>query len=244
MPLSEAPKTTTAQVWVFIRAIVAGALIAVAGIAPWVIVITLNARIHPELPWAACATLVYLFVLMAWLNGWGWPKGSHDFRRHSLRLWRPAPGTWRGGSFGGLFALMVAAVALYPTWILMSPHRAPEFGAYPTTAYRISVLLMGPLVSGVVEEAAFRGYMQSQLERFGPTIAIVAPSIVFALAHLTHGLGALAMFPGLFIAGVVYGLLALRSGSILPGMVIHALGDTAFAYFVLLNGDYRLLLVN
>src|SRR5689334_5125089 len=89
MPLNETPKTTMAKVWTFIRAIAAGVLVAVAGIAPWVILITLNARIHPELPWAACATLTYLFVLMAWLNGWGWPKGSHDFRRHSLRLWRP-----------------------------------------------------------------------------------------------------------------------------------------------------------
>ena len=40
---------------------------------------------------------------------------------------------------------------------------------YPTTASRISVLLLGATVAGVVEETAFRGYMQSHLERVGPT---------------------------------------------------------------------------
>ena len=31
---------------------------------------------------------------------------------------------------------------------------------------------MGATVAGVVEETAFRGYMQSHLERIGPTFAI------------------------------------------------------------------------
>jgi membrane protease YdiL (CAAX protease family) len=36
---------------------------------------------------------------------------------------------------------------------------------------------------------------------------------------------------------VVYGYLALKSGSILPGMALHFAGDLAYAYFALLGGD-------
>ena len=71
----------------------------------------------------------------------------------------------------------------------------------------------------MVEEAAFRGYMQRGLERFGSGTAIVVTSIVFALVHGVHGWQMLLLLgPGIFIASVLYGLLAYHSGSILPGM--------------------------
>jgi ABC-2 type transport system permease protein/sodium transport system permease protein len=103
---------------------------------------------------------------------------------------------------------------------------------------------MAPMVAGVVEEMAFRGYMQSHLERIGPTFAILVTSAAFTLLHANHGLAyLLAVAPGLFLASVVYGYLALKSGSIIPGMVLHFAGDLAFAYFALLGGDSARLFV-
>jgi membrane protease YdiL (CAAX protease family) len=121
----------------------------------------------------------------------------------------------------------------------MGTTRPPEdVSVYPTTAVRFSILLMGPMVAGVVEEAAFRGYMQSHLERIGPTFAIVVTSAAFTLVHASHGLAyLLAVAPGFFLGSVVYGYLALKSGSILPGMALHFAGDLAYAYFALLGGD-------
>jgi membrane protease YdiL (CAAX protease family) len=46
------------------------------------------------------------------------------------------------------------------------------------------------------------------------------------------------------LASVVYGYLALKSGSILPGMALHFAGDLAFAYFALLGGNSALLFAN
>lgn len=67
-------------------------------------------------------------------------------------------------------------------------------------------------------------------------------SVLFTLAHATHGLAyLLAVASGFFLASVVYGYLALRSGSIVPGMLLHCAGDLAFAYFALLGGDYTRL---
>jgi len=75
---------------------------------------------------------------------------------------------------------------------------------YPTTASRISVLLLGATVAGVVEETAFRGYMQSHLERVGPTFAILVTSVAFTLIHATHGLTYLLdVAPGFFLASMV-----------------------------------------
>ena len=103
---------------------------------------------------------------------------------------------------------------------------------------------MGALVSGVTEEAGFRGYMQAGSSGSVAGTAIVITALVFALVHGVHGWQTLLFLgPGIFIAGIVYGLLARHSGSILPGMVVHFLGDLAFTYFGTLGGDWRLLIV-
>jgi membrane protease YdiL (CAAX protease family) len=224
-------------------AVLLGLSIAFLGTWPWVALIGINIRKHPQVPWAALTTACWLVVMLAWLSGRGWPTRSSAFRRTHLRLWRPQAGAWSGEGLTTILGLIAALVALYVIYVLSGRGRPPvDASIYPTTVLRFSALVTGALMSGVVEEAAFRGYMQSHLERIGPTFAILVTSVVFTLAHATHGLGYLfAVAPGFFLASVVYGYLALRSGSILPGMLLHCAGDLAFAYFVLLGGDYTLL---
>jgi membrane protease YdiL (CAAX protease family) len=106
------------------------------------------------------------------------------------------------------------------------------------------MFLMGAVTAGVVEEVAFRGYMQRGLERVDPASALWITSLVFVASHITHGLGTVVLLgPGLFAASMLYGALARRMGTIVPGMVIHTLGDMAYMYFGVLNGDGRLLFV-
>ncbi len=204
----------------------------------------LNARINPEIPWAALATAAWLFVLLFWLNGGGPPASTRATRRHHLRLWRPEPGAWRGENLLMIVGLALATMALYPILIAFTPRASPaDLVAYPTTEYRFSIVIMGALVSGVVEEVAFRGYMLSQLERFGRDFAVPLMAAVFVLSHATHGLAMLPLAPGLFVAGLLYGHLALRTGSILPGALIHSVGDASVTYFGTLGGDASLLFV-
>ena len=224
-------------------ALLMGVAIQLIGTLSWVALIRLNVREHPESPWAATATACWLVSMLVWLSGRGWPRSTSAFRRFHCRLWRPQPGAWSGDSLATVFSLIGAMVGLSMVYELMGASRPPvDVSPYPTTAIRFSVLLMGPMVAGVVEETAFRGYMQSHLERIGPTFAILVTSAVFTLLHATHGLAyLLAVAPGFFLASVVYGYLALKSGSILPGMALHFAGDLAFAYFALLGGDAALL---
>jgi len=103
---------------------------------------------------------------------------------------------------------------------------------------------MSPVVAGVVEEAAFRGYMQRGLERVDPRNAIWIASLVFVVSHATHGFGAvLVLGPGIFLASVLYGHLALQTGTIVPGMCLHVIGDLTYTYFGVLHGNGRLLFV-
>jgi membrane protease YdiL (CAAX protease family) len=44
------------------------------------------------------------------------------------------------------------------------------------------------------------------------------------------------------VASVPYGILAYRTGSIVPGMVMHVLGDLAFTVVGRLGGDLGLLI--
>jgi membrane protease YdiL (CAAX protease family) len=223
-------------------ALLMGLSIQLSGTLAWLALIRRNARQHPDSPWAAAATACLLVVMLVWLSGRGWPRSTSAFRRFHLRLWQPQPGAWSGDNLATILSLICALLGLSVLYVLIGASRPPvDVSAY-SIALRWSALLMGPMVAGVVEEMAFRGYMQRHLERIGPTFAILVTSAVFTLLHGTQGLTYLIAFaPGIFLASVVYGHLALKSGSILPGMALHFAGDLAFAYFALLGGNSALL---
>ncbi len=226
-------------------ALLMGLSIQLVGTLGWLVMIRLNVREYPDVPWAAAGTACLLISMLVWLSGRGWPRRTSAFRRFHLRLWQPEPGAWSGENLTTILSLIGAMVGLAVLYALIGSSFPPvDLSPYPTTAIRFSALIMGPMVAGVVEEMAFRGYMQRHLERIGPTFAIMVTSAVFTLLHITQGPAYLLTFGvGIFIASVVYGHLAQRSGSILPGMALHFLGDLAFAYFALLGGDSARLFV-
>ena len=87
-------------------------------------------------------------------------------------------------------------------------------------------LLIGVL-AGVCEEILFRGPIQrGLLRRLSMWPAIIIAAVLFAAAHLDlHGL------PVRTFLGVVLGWLVVRTGSIVPAMVMHAIYDiTQLAY--------------
>jgi sodium transport system permease protein len=80
-------------------------------------------------------------------------------------------------------------------------------------------LIVYVLLPAVCEELAFRGFILAGLRRRFPVwTAIFISSFLFALYHMN-------VFQALptFILGVVLGVLAVRSGSIFPGMLFHLL---------------------
>lgn len=74
------------------------------------------------------------------------------------------------------------------------------------------------LVPGAVEELLFRGFVQGGLlGRWHPAVAIVVSSLLFGAAHLDLHQSVNAGVLGLWL-----GILAWRSGSLVPSMLCHA----------------------
>jgi sodium transport system permease protein len=77
--------------------------------------------------------------------------------------------------------------------------------------------LVFAVLPALCEEIAFRGFiLTGLLRRFKPLTAVLISSFLFALAHLN----VFQFIPSL-VLGIVLGILAVRSGSILPGMLFH-----------------------
>ena len=249
MSIAEPSRADPLPLRAYVRSILAGLLIAALGVMSWMLLARRNAVLRPDVPWAALTMIAYLALLLAWLNGAGWPRRTAAWRRWHLRLWPDRAIMVGEPNKGGRSRLEAAAPlvagwgVLTLLWILVSrPATVPDLSAYPTTAYRFSIFFIGALVSGVVEEAAFRGYMQRGLEAYGVERAVLVTSLVFTLLHGVHGLGTLLVVgPGFFVASALYGVLAVRTGTVIPGMILHTLGDLAHMYFATLRGDGRLL---
>ena len=212
------------------RALLAGAAVAAAGTLPWAFLSLSNQRYLVAVPWAVPVMAVYLWFLWRWLRGDGPPASTAPDRRKSLRANAVSPDLFVMTVFAGILGF----VALIPFTILLGrlvtlnqarPIRLPE-GMPSITAF--ALIVMASIVAGVVEEAAFRGYMQGPLERrVGPVAAILLSGAVFGLAHFTHhpSVAVLSALPFYVFVAAVYGMMAYASNSILPGVVLHAGGD-------------------
>lgn len=124
--------------------------------------------------------------------------------------------------FGPLFLVTLRLIA--PYLMRVAPPSMPlRLSSLPPLAVA-GALISVALGSAVVEEIAFRGYMQKPLEeRHGVAPALLVTGVMFWLAHLdkvtvTH-------LPGHVLASVVFGLLAHFTRSLLPAMVAHATAD-------------------
>lgn len=85
------------------------------------------------------------------------------------------------------------------------------------------------LAAGITEEITFRGMMMRIIEeRWGKAVAVIAPSVVFALVHLLvmesfNADDVLLLTLSGTIAGVMFSLIALRSRSVWPGALVHGI---------------------
>ena len=93
---------------------------------------------------------------------------------------------------------------------------------------RESLLLLGGgalfmLLAGFWEEVLFRGYIfQTLLRGIGPLLTLFLTSILFALLHLVNPNWTLLSLTNIFLFGMFFGLLYLRSGSLWLPIGLHA----------------------
>ncbi len=130
-----------------------------------------------------------------------------------LRWWQGIV-VWVGS--GVPFALAIAASRLMPPWDRAAAEDA-LWGHVPIGLAVAWTVIIG-LMPGIGEELLFRGVIQrSFLRSMKPPAAILLTSVLFALLHIEPATVALA-----FVLGLWFGALAWRTGSVIPGMVLHA----------------------
>jgi uncharacterized protein len=136
--------------------------------------------------------------------------------RLGLRRFKPSALLWVLAAMFTYLALAVAYVAIFG-----EPKQ--EDIAEKLGPVAVQVLLIATIVP-ICEETCFRGMLFGGLrERMPRFAAALVSGLIFGALHATTGVTAV---PPLMIFGVILGLLYEKTGSIVPGIILHMLNNS------------------
>jgi membrane protease YdiL (CAAX protease family) len=136
-------------------------------------------------------------------------------RQLGVRSFRPSALKWMAAAFAAYFLFTVIFS------VLITPpdqkNIAEDFGAWP-----LQVLLI-VIVAPISEELCFRGMFFGGLRKSLPRIpAALIVGAVFGALHFSTGV---TVIPPLMVFGFVLCLLYEETGSIVPGILLHAMNN-------------------
>jgi membrane protease YdiL (CAAX protease family) len=137
-------------------------------------------------------------------------------RRLGVRGFQPSAFKWMAAAVGAylLFAILYSALILEPE----QEDIADGFGPVPV---QILIIVFGAAIS---EEICFRGLLFGGLrERLPRVPAALLAGVVFGALHAFTGISAV---PPLIALGFVFCLLYEKTGSIVPGILLHMLNNS------------------
>ncbi len=218
------------------------------------------ARTHSKDLAAVCVALGCLAVLWgysrqplewsAWLNGAGLASGQYrtytEFVLVSdallllpvviLTAFGFAPSKLGLAGASRRWWLAAGAMALFMVLLAWIVSHRPEFRSYyPLYAparFDKGALLFHLLVYGVylwLWEWVYRGVLTLPAWRICGWYGVIGQAVLFGLMHLGKPLPEVF---GSFVAGVVLGWLAVRSGSFIPGAIAHIVVSSSMDLFV------------
>jgi membrane protease YdiL (CAAX protease family) len=225
--------TAWTKVPIVFRAIISGVLIALIAANIWpLFLIKLGA------PWAALCETLFLGAYIWWASGGGPPQRTKAARTNVFRRKRLSGREWLFGILAAVFFAVTVHSAIvllfrFVPFPLESFRRGYNFSFIPTLPLRWLAVVFSAASAGICEETGFRGYMQRPIEqRYGNIVAILTSSFFFTVIHLTKGWAMIGMVPIVFGAGLLLGLLAWSSNSLIPCMIGHTIMDIGlFAYW-------------
>jgi uncharacterized protein len=160
--------------------------------------------------------LGFLLVPIAIASRWGESSVGAALRRLGVRGFRPSALKWMLAAIGAY----LAAAAVY-AGLFGSPHQediAESFGAVP-----VQVLLI-VIAAPISEEVCFRGMLFGGLrERLPRLAAALISALIFGGLHALTGITAV---PPLIVFGFILALLYEKTGSIVPGILLHMLNNS------------------
>jgi hypothetical protein len=147
-------------------------------------------------------------------QGGRWPGLRVALGRLGVRRFSSSAFGWM--ALAVLAYLVVATIA----YAILQPDQediAQDFGAVPIQ------ILMVAIAAPVAEEISFRGFLFGGLRTRMPAIvAALASGALFGALHAPSGVSAV---PQLMAFGMILALLYDKTGSIVPGMMLHVLNN-------------------
>ena len=195
----------------------------------WSALLAVNLATSAVVPWSVAVAGGLLFLGWPFLTGATGPERSRAARRRYAR----ADALPRARLGSALLAGSLALGALVALWLVLSdlwPITSARIDLAPYPRLTVTVVLLAASVIGAVtEEVGLRGYLLVKLEELMPApLAIVVAAILIAPGHaLTQGFVP-AVFLWYLVADMTFGALAYLSGSIIPVIVVHAVGLLLF----------------
>ncbi|MCF7833575.1 MAG: CPBP family intramembrane metalloprotease [Candidatus Marinimicrobia bacterium] len=188
-----------------------------------------NESIMGNTPQAVRYIILGLFEIMLLLPLFLYVIGNGKSIKHAFRL-KPI-------SFRALRDILLVAVGMFIVLEVLQFFLDALWGSEVMTSqdmkvsyplnYLIIVLVVG-IITPVVEESLFRGYLLRIMLRskYTPLTAIILQAVLFSVIHLS-----LRNAPTILIAGIILGFIAYSFYSIIPGIIIHSI----FNILVLIN---------
>jgi membrane protease YdiL (CAAX protease family) len=221
------------RVPVIVRAVVVGLVIGLVAANVWPLLL-----LKLGMPVAAAAEAFFLALYVWWAAGGGPPKAWRAARAENFRVRRLSTQDWVWGLIAALFfaatvhAAMVVLFRLVP-FPAEAFHHGYDFSMIPDARMQWLAVIVSAASAGICEETGFRGYVQRPIEqRHGALVAILISSLFFMLLHLNKDWALIGMVPIVFGAGLLLGILAWASRSLIFCMIGHAIMDIGlFAYW-------------
>lgn len=160
--------------------------------------------------------LAFLMVPMAIAAQRGAKGLPEILRRLGVRRFRPSALKWMAAAIGAylLFAIFYSLLIVEPK----QEDIADGFGALP-----VQILLI-VVAASIGEEVCFRGMLYGGLRnRLPRLVAALVAGLVFGALHALTGVTAV---PPLIAFGVILSLLYEKTGSIVPGILLHMLNNS------------------
>jgi|HubBroStandDraft_6_1064221.scaffolds.fasta_scaffold00361_21 membrane protease YdiL (CAAX protease family) len=160
----------------------------------------------------ALSTGVAAFIMLRRLDGVGYALD-----------WRRGYG-WNFGFHFLVFIAIAVPLGMSIGFLTFAPSLS-RLRVFPLTAIGILFFTAWP------EEFLFRGVLQNLLSRTfrNPWVGLVVASVIFGFAHILHAPVPNWRYVGLAtIAGLFYGRAWMKTGSLVPGALMHALVDISW----------------
>ncbi|MDD6284184.1 MAG: type II CAAX endopeptidase family protein [Firmicutes bacterium] len=142
--------------------------------------------------------------------------------RVPARLLWPIVGAMLGADMVISFLAQPVSIGNYNAMVSGLPTGSPYLVAL--------IFITDCVVPALTEEFAMRGVLLGLLRPFGDTFAVVASATVFSLMH-----GNMMQAPSAFCIGLLFGYIAVKTGSVWPGVIVHFANNfisTLLQYFI------------